>query len=177
MSAFSRQPDAPLCIREAVRRDLPPVADLWVELISLHAQLDPRFSVPANGRANYLRHLHQSVRDPNHRLLVAEAGAGLAGYILGYIAHNPPIFPAPYYGFISDLYVCPTCRRQGAGSELVRALCSWFRAQGLCSIQLNVAHHNPHSQAFWRKVGCTDYLDHMWLALDGTEPPGRGDTR
>lgn len=154
-----------ISIRTGQARDLETVGDLWFELMSLHARLDPRFTVPPQGRASYIRHVHTALRDDNYRLLVAEARGEVHGYVLGYIGQNPPMFPQTRYGFIADLCVTRDWRRHGVGSGLVRAMCQWFRAQGLRNIQLNVAHLNPDSQAFWRKTGCVDYLDHMWLDL------------
>ncbi len=154
-----------LLIRTAQQRDLEAIGGLWVELMTYHARLDSRFAVPPQGRINYIRHLHNALRDDNFRVLVAEEGGVIQGYVLGYVGQNPPIFPQSRFGFIADLYVAPSCRRRGLGTGLVRAICQWFRVQGMRNIQLNVAHHNASSQAFWRKVGCSDYLDHMWLEL------------
>jgi ribosomal protein S18 acetylase RimI-like enzyme len=153
-------------IRPATRRDLDAVGDLWVELMTYHHRLDPRFGIPEDGRRQYIRHVAQALRDDNCRLLVAAVDGRIVGYLFSYIAQNPPIFPHPYFGFIADLCVTATCRRGGIGALLVRDALAWFKARGLHSVQLNVAHHNPISQAFWRKMGCSDYIDHMWMPLD-----------
>jgi len=152
-------------IRPATTRDIEAIGDLWVELMSFHAKLDARFSVPVTGRANYIRHVQNALRDDNFRVLVAVEERNVLGYVLGYIGHNPPIFPNPTFGFIADLCITNRSRRRGAGEMLAKAICQWFRGKGLRNVQLNVAHENPISQAFWRKIGCTDYLDHMWLNI------------
>ena len=152
-------------IRPATPRDLEVIGDLWVELMSYHAKLDPRFSVPAHGRVNYMRHIQNALRDENFRVLVAIEEQHVIGYTMGYIGHNPPIFPDPTFGFIADLCITYSARRHGAGELLVQSICRWFRGKGLRNVQLNVAHGNAVSQAFWRKIGCTDYLDHMWLNI------------
>ncbi len=154
-----------LAVRPALERDLETVGDLWVELMSVHAALDPRFGVPRHGRTNYIRQLRKSIRDSNFRILVAVDDRRVIGYVLGYIGENPPIFPQPRFGFIADLCVTADYRRRGVGERLVQEICRWFRDRGLDCVQMNVAHHNPQSQAFWRKVGSRDYLDHMWLDL------------
>lgn len=142
------------------------IGDLWIELMSLHATLDPRFGLPLRGRTHYVKHAGQALRDRSYRLIVADHPSGLLGYVLGYIAENPPILPNARYGFIADLFVTPTVRRQGVGRALVRDMCVWFQDHGLTYFQVNVAHHNPQSQAFWRRIGCTDYLDHLWKSLE-----------
>ncbi|MHB9134089.1 MAG: GNAT family N-acetyltransferase [Armatimonadota bacterium] len=133
--------------------------------MSFHAEIDPRFQLPTQGHSKYIRHLHGVLHDGNYRILVAEDRGRIIGFISGYVAQNPPIFPQPRYGFIADLCVTQSSRRNGAGRLLVNALRAWFRTRGLTSIQLNVAHHNPVSQAFWRSMGCLDYLDHMWMEI------------
>ena len=152
-------------VRPAAPRDLEAIGDLWVELMSFHEQLDARFSIPPNGRAHYIHHCQSALRDDNFRLLVAIDDGRVIGYIMGYVGHNPPIFPTQTYGFIADVCVTNRSRRQGAGELLVAAICRWFRGKGLNNVQMNVAHGNPISQKFWRKIGCADYLDHMWLDL------------
>lgn len=155
-----------IVIRQAIRKDLDAIGDLWVELMSFHARLDERFGIPPQGRSSYIRHTYQAIRDHNYRVLVAEYDSQLVGYIIGYIAQNPPIFPQPHYGFIADICVTYHARRKGVGEALVKSVLEWFHARGMDSVQLNVAHHNPLSQAFWRRMGCTDYIDHMWIHLD-----------
>lgn len=152
-------------IRTATRHDLEAIGDLWVELMTFHSQLDPRFSIPPQGRANYIHHSMLALRDSNYRILVAEDHQQVVGYLMAYIAQNPPIFPFPTYGFIADICVTHSARRNGFGEQLVKEISSWFRSRGMSNIQLNVAYHNPVSQAFWRKMGCTDYLQHMWVSL------------
>jgi len=154
-----------VAIRPATQRDVEAIGDLWVELMNYHATLDPRFCVARNGRINYIRQLQKALRDENFQVLVAVDGRRVIGYVLGYIGQNPPIFPNPRFGFIADVCVTQTQRRRGVGERLVREICRWFRVRELDNVQMNVAHHNPQSQAFWRKLGGTDYLDHMWIDL------------
>ena len=152
-------------IRLAQKHDLERIGDLWIELMSYHANLDERFAVPPNGKLHYIRHVHLAIRDHNYRVLVAEKQGMIVGYIIGYIAENPPIFPQAQYGFIADIYVVKSERRFGVGEQLVHSICQWFRQRGMTNVQLNVAHNNSGSQAFWRKLGCLDYLDHLWMPL------------
>jgi len=158
--------DDNLLIRQATRKDLEYIGDLWIELITYHSKLDARFTIPEGGRSHYIRHIYNALRDDNYRVLVAEIEKRVIGYIIGYIAENPPIFPQKRYGFIADLCITASCRRCGAGTALVSTIKHWFIARGLYVIQLNVAHNNPVSQQFWRDIGCTDYLDHMWMKID-----------
>jgi len=166
MHAPEYQTHSNAAIRPATHRDVEAIGDLWVELMNYHATLDSRFSVPRHGRNNYVRQLQKALRDESFQVLVAVEDRRVIGYVMGYIGQNPPIFAKPRFGFIADLCVTQTQRRQGVGQRLVREICRWFHLRGLDSVQMNVAHHNPQSQAFWRKLGSTDYLDHMWIDLE-----------
>src|SRR5262245_49172784 len=128
MSNAEPTTDPYIVIREATRRDLEAIGDLWLELMSYHAALDNRFGVPPQGRSNYIRHAYTAIRDQHYQLLVAEDDGLVIGYVLGYIAQNPPIFPQQHYGFIADICVTGSARRKGAGGLLVKAICRWFRA-------------------------------------------------
>ncbi|MHB9024557.1 MAG: GNAT family N-acetyltransferase [Armatimonadota bacterium] len=165
MPVFLSSRPEPVTVRPATRKDLDAIGNLWIELMSFHAALDPRFRIPSHGREKYMRHTQEGLADRHYRVLVAEDNGRVIGYISGYIALNPPIFPTPRYGFIADLCVTAHSRRRGVGRSLVTALRHWFQVNDMEHVQLNVAHCNPVSQAFWRKVGCSDYLDHMWLSL------------
>lgn len=155
-----------MAIRPATQRDAEVIGDLWVELMNFHATLDSRFSVPPHGRVNYIRQVQKALRDESFQVLVAVTGQRVVGFVMGYIGQNPPILANSRFGFIADLCVTQAQRRQGIGERLVWEICRWFRLRGLNSAQMNVAHHNPQSQAFWRKLGGTDYLDHMWMNIE-----------
>ena len=148
-----------------MQRDAEAIGDLWVELMNYHVTLDPRFGVPPHGRVNYVRQVQKALRDESFRVLVAVEGRRVVGYVMGYIGQNPPIFLTSRFGFIADLCVTNPQRRRGVGERLVKEICQWFRLRGMDSVQMNVAHNNPLSQAFWRKMGGIDYLDHMWMDL------------
>lgn len=164
--SFSDAETTVVTVRQANSRDLEVIGDLWVELMSYHARLDTRFSVPVNGRASYMRHIHAAIRDTNFCVLVATVNKrDVVGFVMGYIGQNPPIFPIPQFGFIADLSVSYQYRRHGIGQKLVAGICRWFREHGMRNVQMNVAHRNTVSQAFWRKMGCSDYIDHMWLDI------------
>ncbi|MEI7834384.1 MAG: GNAT family N-acetyltransferase [bacterium] len=154
-----------IIVRPATHADLEAIGDLWVELISFHAAVDERFAIPPNGRKHYMRYTLDAIRDPSFHVLVAVVDDMVVGYVLGYVANNLPFFPSLRYAFLSDISVSATNRRRGVGQKLVAAIKEWFAQRGLRTIQLNAAYHNPVSQAFWSKQGCTDYISMLWLEL------------
>jgi len=151
-------------VREAQVSDLDEIMRLYGQLMGLHEILDPRLALDQNGIAAFREHLQNVLGSEYDRVLVAEAsdGAGLAGFVMGRLAQNPPVFRQPYYGYVTDMCVDERWRRRGIGRALFEALRGWFHEQGLLTMQVNVAARNPVSQAFWRAVGFTDYLDRLW---------------
>lgn len=152
-------------VRPATRADLEAIGDLWVELISFHAEVDARFAIPPNGRKHYMRYVMDCISDKSFCVLVAGVDGVIVGYVLGYVANNLPFFANLRYAFLSDISVSTANRRHGVGKQLVAGILQWFAGRGLHTVQLNAAYHNPISQAFWRKQGCSDYLTMLWLEI------------
>ncbi|MFQ6057267.1 MAG: GNAT family N-acetyltransferase [Anaerolineae bacterium] len=151
-----------IIVRRARLKDVNDILPLWEEMMRFHAALDPRLEVGPRG-VDYMRQVIPDwLRSEACCVLVAEVEGHIVGYIAGRVADNPPIFRLRAYGHVSDICVAPEWRRQGIGRRLYEALREWFKDQGLSVIQLNVAHRNPASQAFWRAMGFEDYLDYMW---------------
>jgi len=68
-------------------------------------------------------------------------------------------------GFITDLVVDESVRRQGVGSKLLEALESWCIEQGAEAITLTVAARNELGLAFWSSKGFEHWTSTMWKAL------------
>lgn len=158
-------------IRQATRKDVGSILPLWTENMQYHAALDGRFQPAPDGEKHWAEVLRDWIRDEDCCVLVADAEGQLVGHIIGMMRENPPVLLPPTYGLVSDICVEPTWRQQGIGRRLFEGLKDWFREKELSTVQLNVAHRNPVSQAFWRAVGCEDYMDRLWLGLqlDGGE--------
>jgi ribosomal protein S18 acetylase RimI-like enzyme len=152
-------------IRQATRKDAGRILPLWTEMMNVHAALDERFRPAPDGEKHWAEVLRSWLRDDDCCVLVADAEGHLVGYIVGMMRENPPVLLPPTYGLVSDICVDPAWRQQGIGRRLFEALKAWFKEKELFTVQLNVAHFNPVSQAFWRAVGCEDFMDRFWLGL------------
>lgn len=152
-------------IRRATEKDVSAVLPLWQEMMDVHAALDPRFRPSADGIDYWSEALAGWLEDENCCVFVADAGDRLVGYIVGWLHHPPPVFEPDVYGFVSDICVAADCRQRGTGRQLFEALKAWFQRHKASHVELRVAAANPVSQAFWRTVGCEDYMDHMWCPL------------
>jgi ribosomal protein S18 acetylase RimI-like enzyme len=154
-----------IVVRRAELRDLGDILPLWEEMMRFHAALDPRLEVGPEG-ASYMRRVFREwLGSKDCWVLVAEAEGQIVGYIVGRVADNPPVFRLQTYGHISDICVAPEWRRRGVGRRLYQALREWFKEKDLSVVQLNAAHRNSTSLAFWRAMGFEDYLHHMWKEI------------
>ncbi len=156
-------------IRPATKKDLPQMLRLWREMMDFHARCEPRFRpLPSpEGERAWERHIREDVLgNRDCCVLVAEAEGRLIGQMIGMLRDPYPIFQPGRYGYVGDAVVDPAARRSGVGQALFEALKAWFREHGATYLQLMVAHHNPVSQAFWRAMGCTDYMDILWYDLE-----------
>jgi ribosomal protein S18 acetylase RimI-like enzyme len=154
-----------ITVRRATEIDVPDILPLWKEMMAFHAALDPRFRPAPGGDAHWAEAVSAWIQDGDNYVLVAEAEGQIVGYIVGMMRENPPVLLPVLYGFVSDICVSPEWRQRGVGRQMFAALREWFRRQGADHIELRVAHNNPISQAFWRAVGCQDYMDSMWCKL------------
>lgn len=156
-------------IRPGTEDDLPEMLRLWREMMDFHARVEPRFrpAPPPHGEDAWENHLREHVWDNDTWcVFVAEEDDQLIGQIMGTLRELPPVFKLTLYGYVTDIVVDPQARRRGVGEALFRALRAWFREQGASHLQLQVAHNNPASQAFWRVMGCTDYTETLWYDLE-----------
>ncbi|MBU0495949.1 MAG: GNAT family N-acetyltransferase [Chloroflexi bacterium] len=154
---------ASITIRPARRGDLDEIMRLYRQLMLFHADLDARLALDLDGIESFRGYVENVLHSEFDRVLVAEdEGPGLAGFIMGRVAQNPPMFQQPYFGYVTDICVDEKHRQQGIGRALFQSLRQWFSQQGLITMQVNVAARNPTSQAFWRAMGFADLLTRLW---------------
>jgi ribosomal protein S18 acetylase RimI-like enzyme len=142
---------------------------LWREMMDFHAQVDHRFRpLPSpEGEEAWARYLRESVFDRDEWcVFVAEEGGRLIGQTLGMLRESYPVFEPDRYGYLTDVAVEAAARRRGVGTALVAAAIEWLRERGASHVELRAAHRNTVSQSFWRAMGCTDYMDVMWVDLE-----------
>lgn len=94
--------------------------------------------------------------------LVAEDDGELRGYL------NMVVEGRPAIGWIKDLAVMEKHRRQGIGSDLVRAAVRWGRERGLSSVLLETQTKNYPAICFCRKHGFLfcGFNDHIYASQD-----------
>ncbi|MCY3946519.1 MAG: GNAT family N-acetyltransferase [Anaerolineaceae bacterium] len=154
-------------IRPAHAGDAVAIGRLWQQLVSHHQAIDaamPRAT--PDGPMRYGRNLSDRLADSHTRVFVAEEEGRVVGYVLGVVVDlMPDMFEQQAGGFLADIFVEASFRRQGHGRALVGALTDWFRQQGLGHYEWHVPTSNSDAVAFWRAMGGTPWQLRMRAEL------------
>lgn len=156
-----------LRIRDARLYDSEALGVLWRELMQYHRTLDARFDYSPEAEHRYVRHLQETMRSRDARVVVAAdiATGQLVGYMMGELQKRL-INPIPgTYGFIGDAFVREEWRQRGVGTALFDELRRWFTARKAMAIELYVAEANPDGQRFWQSMGLEPYLKLLHMDL------------
>lgn len=162
-------------IRPARRDDVGYIAELWLELVEYHRQLDPALPVPAHdGDERYARSIHNHIDASDVAVFVAVDNNGrIVGYVYGFIAGLlPDTFVQERAGMLADIYVQLAYRRRGYGQQLYHAIMNWFESQNVRSVEWDVAARNVQGRAFWQKMGGREILVRMTIPIEGSETHG-----
>jgi ribosomal protein S18 acetylase RimI-like enzyme len=155
-------------VRRAAEEDVPGLLGLWREMMDFHAEVDPRLRplAPPEGERAWEKHLREDLLGQESAcVLVAERGGRIVGMIVGLLRDVYPVFEPERRGFVSDISMAADARRQGVGRALLQSLVAWFKERGASRAELRVADANPVSRAFWRAMGCTEYMRDLWYEV------------
>jgi GNAT superfamily N-acetyltransferase len=97
-------------------------------------------------------------------LLMDSAKNGCVGFIALRLKAYPKYLNAQTRGQISEMFVDPTFRTQGAGRMLVMEAQKWFLEKNIRHIELNTVAGNVIGEAFWKKMGFTLELQ-QWSSI------------
>lgn len=152
-------------IRTAIIDDIKIVVDIWTGFLDEHDRIvtgrNPLLK-DMNARndeacAMYGRFLKSNIESQDGRVLIAEEEKKIAGYSLGYIKEEIPIFKMKRYGYISDLFVKKEFRGQGISAKLVDAMVRWFKDKGVEYASIGFYADNHEAHEIYRKWGFFDY--------------------
>ncbi len=156
-------------IRAAERRDLEALGQLGAMLMRTHYAFDAqRFLAPGeSAESGYARFLGSVLSDPDGRVLVAEEGENVLGYV--YVALEPLSWkelrgPA---GFIHDVAVREDARRQRVAEQLMQAALDWLRERDAPRVILWTAAQNDAARTLFRRLGFRDTMIEMTMELPG----------
>ncbi len=153
-----------MTIRPASVSDGSAVVELWSSLMAEQHEIDPTFCVSADAAERWLNDFREWVEAPDvRRIVVAESDGDLVGFASCQLWWPPPVYKQVLEVYLDELYVIPTYRRQGIGSQLLTDVADWARDKEAARIRLGTLAANKDAVEFWKKKGATDFLVAMIL--------------
>ena len=155
-----------ISIRPASKTDLAVLGRLGAALMRQHHASDPRrFILTDRPEEGYGRFLISQLANPDMLVLVAERESEVLGYVLAGLEPTSWRDLRGPCGFIHDLYVHESARRQGIGQSLLRAAIAWAHSMGKSQVVLWSKSGNDGAQRLFAKLGFRDTMIEM--TLDG----------
>ena len=151
-------------VRAATERDLPVIQALWRDF---EQEVPPPEHVEVD-HARELREIEQIVREEVAFVALDESGEAV-GYALARRKQ-------PRLGFLTDLYVRPDSRRQGAARALVREVAAALAEQGVEFVSLEVGASNAPARAVYARWGFREHMLELAVTV-GTLAERLGDDR
>jgi ribosomal protein S18 acetylase RimI-like enzyme len=156
--------------RPAEKSDEHALGRLGAALMRQHHASDPqRFLIVDRPEAGYGRFLVSLIGNPQYRVLVAERANEVAGYVLAGIEPTSWKDLRGPCGYIHDLYVHESARRQGVGQELMRAAIAWIHSRGMSQVVLMSKSGNQGAQRLFAKLGFRDTMVEMTLDREASD--------
>lgn len=152
-------------IRAATAEDIPAMAALWHEKMTIQQQTDRRFHLLPDGRAVWSQAAAEWLEDPLYTIYVAQRASEIVGYLIGRVEAAPPGLSPARVGAVIGMAVGAHSYQSGLGQRLLAAASDWFMEQGMTHFIARVPRRQPVEQAFWRSLGATELIETLWMKL------------
>lgn len=158
-------------VRPANVEDVPLVLPMVAKICAFHEQLDPaKYGFLPNPAERYRGWLSARATDPRSVFLVADATATgeqlrLAGFLIGTIEKEIPIYRLTEFGFIHDLWIEESYRNEGLARQMVTLAIERFREIGVKQIRLDVLAQNEPAIALFKSCGMRPSTMEMLLEI------------
>ena len=151
-------------LRPAAPSDEAALGRYGAALMRQHHASDPRrFILTEHPEAGYGRFLVSQLADPDCLVMVAERSNEVVGYVFADIERTSWRDLRGPCGFIHDVFVDASARREGAGRELVRAAIAWIHARGMSQVVLWSKSGNESAQRLFASLGFRSTMIEMTL--------------
>lgn len=145
-------------IRPATPDDVPDVLPMVRRVCAFHEALDPaKYGFRDQPERMYDRWLVARAKDPRSVFLVADAGRdgrrNLAGFLIGTVEDEIPVYRLEEFGFIHDLWVEEDYRNEGLARQLVMTAVERFREIGVGQVRLDTAAANDVARKLFEGCG------------------------
>jgi ribosomal protein S18 acetylase RimI-like enzyme len=159
-----------ISIRPASQSDLVALGRMGAALMRQHHASDPRrFILTDRPEDGYGRFLVSQLANPNCLVLVAERADEILGYVFAGLEPTSWRDLRGPCGFIHDVYVHESARRQGTGLSLVRAAIAWAHSRGRAQVVLWSKSGNDGAQRLFAKLGFRETMIEMTLDGEASE--------
>lgn len=122
-------------------------------------------------RAAYLNSYLRNIEIETGRIIVAEQECRLVGAVVGWIKnvdHTTDLERRTHrFGYVSDLYVMPECRKSGLGKRLMTAIEDWFAQAGCEYTKLDCMADNDNARRLYLQSGYVEESVTMVKPLGG----------
>jgi ribosomal protein S18 acetylase RimI-like enzyme len=154
-------------IRPATAADVPAVVPMVEGLAAFMAERDRAKYEPLPQIGDMYRSwLTQRAADPRSVFLVAERDPGtLAGFLIGTVEREIPIYRLREYGFVQDLWVEPDYRNEGLARQMMTLAVERFGAIGVTQVRLDVLVSNDPARKLFEACGFRPTVLEMLLEL------------
>jgi ribosomal protein S18 acetylase RimI-like enzyme len=149
-------------------RDIDAFRACIIEHQDFHRGLEPSWP---EGKAiidEYLRFLETQCATREGRVMIAESGGEVVGFVCVVSATrgDSPDDPATY-AWIHDIFVRRDHRRRGVATALMAEAEAFVRSQGARELRLGVLDRNGGARSLYRGLGFRDYVRVLQKPLDG----------
>lgn len=153
-----------ITIRRASKTDEKALGPLGAALMRQHHASDPRrFILTDRPEEGYGRFLVSQLKDPDMLVLVAERSNEVVGYVFAGIEPTSWRDLRGPCGFIHDVYVRESARKEGTGQRLLRDAIDWIHSRGMTQVVLWSKAGNDSAQRLFTKLGFRDTMIEMTL--------------
>jgi len=156
-------------IRQARPSDQEVIGGLWESLLEEQSALDARMGVAEDARARWENDFPLWLDDETRRIFVAEPSDEVVGFVSARRWGPPPIYRDEGEVFLDELYVAPSARRQGLGTELVEAVQEWADTVEARRVRLRVLAANDAGRAFWRNQDAAPLTETLAIERPGPD--------
>lgn len=141
-------------IRKVTAKDIPAVSELAMRLADLERKWDPLIKDPNKQKKGHLEYFLKRFRQRRTQIFVAEDN-GIIGFIMGEIQTSPLIYKYKQKGYVHDIYVLKSHRKQGVGQFLLDEMFQWFKEKDVKRVEINAYINNTNAIDFYKRYGFT----------------------
>ncbi|PQJ35538.1 GNAT family N-acetyltransferase [Salinibacter sp. 10B] len=161
-------------VRQARMSDQDAVADLWMTLLTAQSEMDDRVGASDDARERWENDFPMWLDDETARLYVVENEEGsIVGFASARRWGPAPIYEESSEVYLDELYVRPESRRQGYGTQLVRAVRHWADQIGAQRVRLRVLTSNADGRAFWASQDAIPLSMTLTIEGEASDNPDR----